>query len=787
MEQRYREQRMDRLLERAWSIVGQLTLDEKIGMIHGAQLFQNKGVERLKISPLKTTDGTMGVRQEFQPGSWIPAGDSDDYVTYLPCSSALASTWDRELALQAGSVLGAETRGRGKDVILAPGINIKRSPLCGRNFEYFSEDPFLTKELAVPFVRGIQQWDVAACVKHFAVNNQETERLWVDVQIDEETLRRIYLPAFHDVLVRGGAYAVMAAYERVNGEHCYCSRHLLADILRKEWGYDGMIVSDWGGVHDTELAARSPLDLEMSVTFDFDQYFMAEPLKEKIRKGEIDEGLVDEKVVHILLLMMRLHMLPEEGERTAAGTEEDERTEAGTAEDGQEVSCVCKGGPEHRRERGAYDTEEHRQTALKVAQASVVLLKNDKGQLPLSVEKDTRLLVIGDNGERLHAAGGGSAEVKALYEISPLMGIKKLLGGGGAVDYLRGYCRDKDLEDKEQGDEAPESKVSWQASSLKDGGGHTKASPGDTKEEQHKAQALAEKRRALRQRAVDAAAAPDYDQVIFIGGLDHEYDCEGNDRADMKLPYEQDLLIRELFKVRPDMIVVMVGGSPVEMGQWIGQAHSLVWSWYAGMEGGTALAQVLFGQVNPSGKLPESFYKTHMDCSAHCLGEFPGGEKVHYKEGVLVGYRYLDTCSVEPAFCFGHGLSYTTFTYADGSISKRPDEEAAERGEGGSASKSIQVTLKVTNTGTCAGAEVVQIYLRMPKGQEPETRREDMRRTDGGMDRPGRTYVYQELKGFEKVFLEPGEQKKVTVTVEDYEKGCQIAVGSSSRDIRIIL
>lgn len=299
-----------------------------------------------------------------------------------------------------------------------------------------------------------------------------------------------------------------------------------------------------------------------------------------------------------------------------------------------------------------------------------------------------------------------------------------------------------------------------------------------------KAAALKEERARLRMEAVKAAGTPGYDQVIFVGGLDHEYDCEGNDRADMKLPYGQDILIRELFKVRPDMIVVMVGGSPVEMGQWIGSAHSLVWSWYAGMEGGTALAQVLFGQFNPSGKLPESFYKTHMDCSAHCLGEFPGGEKVHYREGVLVGYRYLDTCSVEPAFCFGHGLSYTTFAYAGGSVS---DLHVSGSAADGASKESIQVTLEVTNTGTRAGAEVVQVYLRRPSGPNRAEDLEGCGQAEGQAIRSGKTYVFQELKGFEKVFLQPGEKKQVTVLVEDYQEGDQIAVGSSSRDIRIRL
>lgn len=331
-----------KLIEKAEALMSQLTLDEKIGMIHGAHLFETKGVERLGIPSLKMSDGPMGVRQEFYPDSWKSMGYSDDYVTYLPCNSALAATWNRELAYSLGSVLGEEARGRGKDVILAPGINIKRSPLCGRNFEYFSEDPYLTKELAVPFIQGVQLWDVAACVKHFAVNNQETERLWVDVEIDEEALRTIYLPAFYDALTKGESYTIMGAYNLIRGEHCCQSDYLLKKILRDEWKYDGVVISDWGAVHDTELAANSQLDIEMSVTDNFDEYFMANPLKAKVKAGEISESVINEKVVRILMLMMRLHMM--DGTRKA----------------------------------GAYNTEDHRKKTLEVARESVVLLKNEE-------------------------------------------------------------------------------------------------------------------------------------------------------------------------------------------------------------------------------------------------------------------------------------------------------------------------------------------------------------------------------------------------------------------------
>ncbi len=685
------------LRKEAKELMHRMTLDEKIGMIHGAELFRTAPVERLGIPALTMSDGPMGVRQEFEPANWKSVGNHDDYVTYLPCNSALAATWNRKLARLTGEVLGAEARGRGKDVILGPGVNIKRSPLCGRNFEYFSEDPFLTKEMAVPYIIGVQNWDVAACVKHFAANNQETQRLWVDVKIDEKALREIYLPAFYDAVQKGNAYTVMGAYNKIYGEHCCQSEFLLNQILRKEWGYEGVVISDWGGVHDTEAAVNSGLDIEMSVTDNFDEYYMAEPLKKRIEKGEISEKVIDEKVIDILVLMKRLHML--DGERKS----------------------------------GTYNTPEHRQAVLDVARESVVLLKNSKKKLPLSPEKTKELLVIGENADLVHALGGGSAEIKALYEITPLMGIKMLLGGNTKVTYVKGYCQDLKEENKDK---------NWQADSLENGGGEM--------ESVNRAdEALTRYRRLLREEAV--MKAREFDQVIFIGGLNHEQDCEGNDRADMKLPYEQDLLIEELLEANPDTVIVMVGGSPVEMGRWIDRANSVIWSWYAGMEGGRALAEVLFGRTNPSGKLPESFYKTHMDCSAHAWGNFGEKETADYAEGVFVGYRYLEAYHVEPEFCFGHGLSYTSFVYESAELIK----------ENGKA----YVECQIANTGKMDGKETIQIYL----GPKERT-----------VDLPVR-----QLKGFEKVFLKSGEKKKLRIEIEGYSENMDVWAGSSLNELRM--
>ncbi len=724
------------LRKKAEELTGKLTLDEKIGMVHGAELFSTKGVERLGIPPLKMSDGPMGVRQEFQPTTWQTVGLSDDYVTYLPCNSALASTWNRELAYETGSVLGEEARGRGKDVILGPGVNIKRSPLCGRNFEYFSEDPYLAKEMAVPYIQGVQNWDVAACVKHFAANNQETERLWVDVEIDEKALREIYLPAFHDAVTKGGAYTLMTAYNMVNGTHCYANEHLLKDILRKEWKYDGTIISDWGGVHDTEMAANSELDIEMSVTDNFDEYFLAEPLKKKIKAGEIEEKVLNEKVIHILMLMMRLHMID--------GAEE-----------------------QRSRKVGSYNTPEHRKSALQVARESVVLLKNEDERLPLKAKEMKKLLLIGENAECVHSNGGGSAEIKALYEITPLMGIKTLLGGNTEVTYVPGYKRD---------DVAADSDKNWQETSLEDGGGSIKEIKSTVDE------AVKNERKRLREEAAELASK--YEQVILIGGLNHEHDSEGNDRADMRLPYEQDELIQEVLKANPQTVIVMMGGSPVEMGEWISDAKAVVWNWYSGMEGGRALAEVLFGNVNPSGKLPETFYKKHTDCSAHAVGEFPGDTKVRYKEEVFVGYRYNDTFKIEPQFCFGHGLSYTTFVYENASVFEKENQKAEKCcGEEQKLTNilpkeenQIFVCCEVKNTGNVAGKEIVQVYLASKNREENEP--------------------IQQLKGFAKTeLLQPGEMQTVEIKVEvpgkinleELKKEYEIRIASSLDDMRICI
>lgn len=699
-------------------LIKEMTLDEKISMIHGAGLFQTGAVERLGIPSLKCSDGPMGVRNEFHNEKWVPVGNNDDYVTYMPSNSALASTWNIELAYQSGYVLGEEARGRGKDVILAPGINIKRDPLCGRNFEYMSEDPKLAAALAVPFIKGVQENDVAACVKHFACNVQETDRLMVDTVIDDRTLYEIYLPAFKAAVQEGGSYSLMGAYNKINGTHCCENKWLLDDVLRKEWGYDGTVISDWGAVHKTKEAAEVTMDVEMSVYPDFDDYKLANPLKEAIEKGEVSESAVDGKVRNILRMMFRLKMI---------------------------------GRQQSTRKAGSYNSPVHREVTLRTAEESMILLKNEKAKLPLEKKKIRKLAVIGQNAVKVHSDGGGSAEIKALYEICPLMGIKAYLGGNTEVIYAPGYYVP----------EKPETfDTNWQEKSLEE----QEKEKAEQKEKEK--QLIHEKNITLFEEALQAVK--EADEVIFVGGLNHDFDSEGLDRADMKLPYEQDMLIEELLKVKKDAVIALIGGSPVEM-PWRYKAETILWSYYAGMETGNAFARIIFGEVNPSGKLAETFPARYEDCVTAKNGQSGISGSIHLSEGFYVGYRYYDKERIAPAFCFGYGLSYTQFAYSNLSLKEEKDGSGV-----------LKVNFSIKNTGKKAGAEVVQLYIApiAPK-----------------VERPAR-----ELKSFKKVKLLPGKSEKVmltlthqdfayfdsskhdfTVNTGDYE----ILVGASCEDIRL--
>lgn len=657
---------------KARALTARLTLEEKIGMIHGAALFHTAPVERLGIPAMTFDDGPMGVRADTHDADWAPLHNTRDAVTYLPSGSAVASTWNPALARLTGETLGQEARGRGKDVILGPSINIKRSPLCGRNFEYMSEDPLLTAVQGTAIIDGVQESDVAACPKHFAANNQETDRLDVDESIGDRALREIYLPAFRAAVQQGGALTVMGAYNLVNGTQCCESEELLDRILRDEWGFDGLVVSDWSAVKNTEASAKVGLDVDMGVTPNFDDYYFARPLLEAVRDGRVSEADVDRKVEHVLAVMDALNMLG------------DARAE---------------------RKAGSYATLAHVQAALDVARESIVLLKNSAGVLPLDEHGTKRLLIIGANADRIHSLGGGSAVIKAVHEISPLLGINGMLGGNVDITYAEGYWAPQVNQDD-----------TWQEDSLENS--------------EQDATAEAERTRRLRDEALALARefAASGDPIIFIGGLNHDYDLEARDRTTMDLPYEQDALIDALLDIDPNAVLVFVAGSPVAM-PWEPKASTIVWNWYNGMESGTALAETLFGRVEPSGHLPETFPMALDDCPAHAIGTFGREGHVDYTEGIYVGYRHYSTNDVPVRFCFGHGLTYTTFDYTDLRVREADGD--------------LLVEFHVRNTGARPGKAVPQVYL--------------------GLEGTGEDRPRYELKGFTKVALEPGERRQVTV------------------------
>lgn len=671
------------------SLCEKMTLDEKIGMVHGAALFKTKAVERLGIPAFTYSDGPMGVRPEYRDDVWIPQNLSDDFTSYLLSTTALASTFNPGLAYEAGKILGEETRGRGKDMILGPGLNIHRSPLCGRNFEYMSEDPYLAASMAVPYVKGIQESDVSACVKHFALNNQETRRNDVDVHVSERALFEIYLPAFRAAVREGHVLGIMGSYNKFMGTYCSHHPYLIDEILHEEWGFEGITVSDWGSIHDTEEAGNVKIDVDMRVTNNFDEYCFANPLKKAVEDGRVSMEKLDEKIMHILNVMNKLHML--DGERKA----------------------------------GSYNAPSSGETLLQAAEEAIVLLKNEDKLLPLDKKKMKKIVVIGDNGNRLHALGGGSAEIRALYELSPLTGLKMVLGGNCEVVYEPGYY----------------TRVT----------GHAWGRDTNSQwiEFTTVKELTAEEIASLNKEYLESAKASckDADAVIFVGGLNHDHDVEGKDKGSMALPGRQDDVIKELLKIRPDMIIAMIAGSPVDMHEWLDDARTLLYYSYNGMQGGLAFAKVLFGDVNPSGKLPTTLPLTLEDSPAHSLGEFPGNDVVNYDEDVYVGYRYFDTYDVKPAFAFGHGLSYTEFSFGELTASVK-EGGRCENETCAAPSLSVQASLPVTNTGDRDGSVTVQFYVKP---------------VDSPVKRP-----LKELRGFDKQFLKAGETKEFTGTFDAY-------------------
>lgn len=674
------ENRIDQLLS-------QMTLEEKLGLVHGDSKFATAGVPRLGIPRLWMSDGPEGVREEIEANGWRPAGRTDDYSTWLPADLGLAATFDPDLARDYGAVIGQEAKARGKHIMLGPSLNIQRTPLNGRNFEYMGEDPWLTSRMAVDFIRGEQSQGVASCAKHFAANNQETDRGTIDVEMDERALREIYLPAFRASVQEADVLCVMGAYNEFRGQHCCENDYLLNKILKGEWGFKGIVISDWGGAHNTKKAALNGLDLEMGTNGPYENYFLANPLRDAIKKGEIPVSVLDDKVRRHLRVMAAIGLL--DGGSWSVG--------------------------------GALDTPQHQATAREIEEEGMVLLKNEGNLLPLDSVKISSIAVIGENAERRFAHAGGSAEIKTLYEIPALQGIVQRAGANVNVSFSMGYSR-------KQNDE----------------------------------QMIA--------RAVAAAKAAEV--AVIFAGLPHDwyYDTEGSDRHDLKLPFGQDELIRRVAEANPKTIVVLIDGGAVEM-PWLDQVGAVVEAWYPGMEGGNAIADVLFGDVNPSGKLPCTFPKQLSDSPAHAMGNFPGKRGVErYDEGLLVGYRWFDAKNIEPLFPFGFGLSYTHFDYSN--LELFPQD--------GSNSTEVWVKCNVANTGSCAGAEVVQLYVSQAHPSLP---------------RPPK-----ELKGFARIKLEAGEHGDVWIPLDrsafafyDPARGgwvaekddFTIAVGSSSRDIRL--
>lgn len=676
------------------AVVRKLTLEEKIGLLHANGIFSTAGVDRLHIPGLMTDDGPLGVREDVKEG-WGSANLTTDSATFFPNGSALAATWNPVLAYRYGHDLGEEARARKKYIMLTPAFNICRTPLCGRTYEYYSEDPFLNSKLAVQAVKGIQSQDIAACVKHFAVNNQEIERGRVNVNIDERALREIYLPAFKAAITEGDAWTIMSAYNKIRGVYCSENDYLLNKILKGEWKFKGMVISDWGGTHSTVMAANNGLDLEMGSGPKYDHYFFATKLLDSVKAGKVSMKVIDEKVRRVLWVMYHTNM--------------------------------STNPP-----AGKINTPGHSKTVYDIAAESIVLLKNDKHLLPLNTSSVKSIAVIGDNATHTFHLGGFGAGVKAKYEVTPLAGLQNRLGKKVDIKFAQGYS-------------------GFYRQHGKNVNEPTK--PADT---------------AMVADAVKIARTTDM-AILYIGG-NRDYESEGSDRKDLSLPFGEQYLVDQVTAANPNTIVVVVGGAPYDIGKIKKNNHTIVWSWYNGSEGGNALADVLLGKVDPSGKLPFTFPVELKDSPAHALDAYPGENlQVDYKEGILVGYRWFDTKKIEPMYCFGYGLSYTNYAYSG----LKTDKKAYKIGE------MITATIKLKNTGKYAGKETVQLYIS---------------KTGSVVERPEK-----ELKSFKKVLIAPGQATNVslTVPVKDLayydiktskwvvEPGkYTILAGASSRDIK---
>jgi beta-glucosidase len=642
------------------SVIKKLTLEEKIALLHANSIFGAGGVSRLGIPQLVTDDGPLGVREDLKEG-WSSANLTTDSATFFPNGSALAATWNPSLAYRYGHDMGEEARARNKTIMLAPAFNIARVPLCGRTYEYYSEDPFLNARLAVQAVKGIQSQHVAACIKHFAVNNQEVERGRINVQVDERALREIYLPAFKASITEGKAWTIMSAYNKLRGVYCSENDYLLNQILKGEWKFKGIVISDWGGTHSTVNAANNGLDLEMGSTPPYENYYFARALLDSVKAGKVSMKVINEKVRRILWVIYH--------------------------------TALSENQPE-----GKLNTPEHSRTAYDIASESIVLLKNDKHLLPLNTSVIKSIAVIGDNATRTFQSGGYGAGVKARYEITALAGLQNRLGNAIKITFAQGYS-----------------------------GVYTPPGSKDNIETDKSDTAL------IRQ-AVMVAKSSDV-AILFIGG-NRDYESESRDRKDLSLPFNEQLLVDAVTAANPNTIVVVVGGAPYDISEIKKNNHTIVWSWYNGSENGNALADVLTGKTNPSGKLPFTFPVSLKDSPAEALDAYPGENlQVIYKESILVGYRWFDTKKIEPLYCFGYGLSYTNYTYSDLQTNKKTYNS----------SDYITARLKVKNTGKYAGKEVVQLYVS--KSASIVERAE------------------KELKAFAKIKIAVGETIDVTLSI----------------------
>lgn len=675
------EQRIDDALSR-------MTLDEKIAVIHAQSKFSSPGVKRLGFPDLWTDDGPHGVRPDVLWDEWEQAGQTNDSCVAFPALTCLAATWNPQLARLYGESLGEEALYRNKNVMLGPGVNIYRTPLGGRNFEYMGEDPWLASRMVVPYVQGLQSKGVAACVKHYALNNDEEYRHQVNVIVSDRALHEIYLPAFKAAVQEGGAWSIMGAYNLYQNQHNCHNATMLNKILKKDWGFDGVVISDWGGCHDTEEAIKNGLDLEfgswtdgltMGATNAYDNYYLAQPYKKLIAEGKYTTKELDEKVRRVLRLFYRTTM-------------------------------------NRHKPYGFLCSESHYAAALQVAQEGIVLLKNVKMKacknermLPLNLLTTKKILVVGENAIKMMTVGGGSSSLKAQQEILPLDGIKARFANA-EVDYARGYVGD----------------------TVQSYNGVTVG------------RSLYETRTQAELTAEAVEKAKQADAVIFIGGLnksDHQ-DCEGHDRQSYDLPYAQNEVIEAILQVNPRLVYVNISGNGAVL-PWINKVPAVVQAWFIGSEAGEAIASVLAGDVNPSGKLPFTWYASLDQCGAHATGSYPGTWREdykiideEYKEGIFVGYRWTDSKGQKPLFAFGHGLSYTTFKLGKATADKN---ELSAEGK-------LTFTVPITNTGKLAGSETVQLYIAAKQSK---------------VERP-----VKELKAFQKVFLQPGETRNVTLTID---------------------